>query len=103
MTIWITTVCEKAEKDIYSCMDYGSTRSWGFTVDREKAVRALHENRTDMWEHVYEYAVLEGYDEGTVSDIVDEPQWFKFDREKDGYFEIDTPYGAPTAYGIVLG
>ena len=43
-----------------------------------------------MEETVYEYAVLEGFYEG-ISHGSGYEQWFKFDCERDGYFEIDKP------------
>ena len=56
----------------------------------EWATTALHENRVDMHEGCYEYAVIEKIGYG-ISANVEERQWFKWDKEKSGYFEVEEP------------
>ena len=82
--------------------DTGTTRCWGFYCNKETALQALHENWTDMEETIYEYAVLEGYTEG-ISHMTGYQQFFKYDQEKDGYFEIDTPEGYKHFAGFGIG
>lgn len=86
---YFITVFERFEADGF-WPDTGCSRTWGFYSDKETAIQALHENWTDMEETVYEYAVLEGFYEG-ISHGSGYEQWFKFDCERDGYFEIDKP------------
>ena len=87
---WFITVMEKIEKDPKYLFNLGSTRCWGFYTNKQDALNALHTNATDMWETIYDYAVMEEYFEG-ISGYGFERQFFKYDREKDGYFEIETP------------
>lgn len=62
----------------------------GFYSNKQDALNTLHENRTDLWETIYNYAVLEEYYEG-ISNHTMNRQFFKYDREENGYFEIDEP------------
>lgn len=89
--IWVIWVCATCETDEHGLTQHGANRTWGFYKDRETAVKALHENWTDMWEYLYNYAVLECYDEGISHCVLESVQWFKFDREQHGYREIDMP------------
>jgi hypothetical protein len=99
--IWCIKVLEKVEPYIYKYIyeededsgfnDYGSTRVWGFYYDREKCVQALHENATDMHEGCYDYAVMESYHEGICGAVHGSVQWFQWDKEQQGYFEIPVP------------
>ena len=59
---------------------------------------------TDLWETCYDYAILEPYYEG-ICEIGNKSdrQFFKYDREKDGYFEIDEPEGFAHVVGFGIG
>ena len=61
-----------------------------FWAEYEMAVGALHENRTDMHETCYGYALIEEIGSGICA-IVEKRQWFKWNKEKRGYFEIEEP------------
>lgn len=88
--MYFITVFDKIEpSDIYFA-EFGDQRTWGYYPEYEWAVEALHENRTDMHEGCYEYAVIEKIDYGICA-IADERQWFKWDKDKYGYFEIEEP------------
>ena len=91
-TMWFITVFERVECDQKGFPDFGSSRCWGFYSDRGVAIRAVRENWTDMREGMYEYAVVEGFDEG-ISGGHDpaESQWFKWDDENACYKEIEQP------------
>lgn len=100
---WFITVFEKVETD-RGWPDIGARRVWGFYTDKEVALKALHENWTDMWETCYDYAVLEPYYEG-ISGIGDreDRQFFEYDADKDGYFEIDEPREVRHVAGFAFG
>ena len=83
--------------------DYGDTRVWGFYTDKDAAIEALHFNSTDMNETCYEYACLEAYDEGISNCRPHETQWFKFDHNINGYFEIETPILEKRICGRAMG
>ena len=66
--------------------------SWiaGFFTDLAEAIRVVKEIVTDIFEHCYNYAVVEGYEEG----LYPRPEltrWFKYDAESDTAFEIEPP------------
>ena len=88
--MWFITVMEKIEPSEQFLALFGDQRTWGYYKDYEVALLVLHENRTNMWETCYDYAVLEKFDEGICPDC-QERHWFKYDCERDGYFEIEEP------------
>lgn len=88
--MWFVTVVEKMEERSDKFIDTGFTRTWGFYSDKNNAVQSLRENRTDMRENFYNYAVIEEYEEGICNDT-GERQWFKWDEDRHGYFEIEEP------------
>lgn len=88
--MWFITVIQNLRPDKkYYCL-YDDTRTWGYCKDKNVAFEILHENRTDIWEGIYEYAVLEKMGEG-ICPAVQEEIWFKYDQKRKGYFEIETP------------
>lgn len=89
--MWFITVFQKVEPDGRGWAEFGAERCWGYYADRETAVQALHENWTDMNEYLYGYAVLEKFEEGISHYVWGSRQWFKFDYELGGYFEIEEP------------
>ena len=100
---WFITVMEKMEYDTkYSGLNTGCTRCWGFYTSKETALKALHHNWTDMWETVYDYAVLEECYEG-IGNFTMNRQFFKYNQEKDGYFEIEEPEYAKYLCNFAIG
>lgn len=88
---WFITVMEKIEPDERFLAKFGDKRCWGFYSNQNWALEALHTNATDMWETIYDYAVLEKYYEGISNEEMSSRQFFKYDRKRNGYFEIDEP------------
>ena len=79
-------VCTREEND---CKElYGG--AWGYYWNREDAVRAVHRNVTDMHETIYPYAIIERLEPGLFP-VPKEREWFGWDEEKDGFYEIETP------------
>ena len=100
--MWFVTVVEKMDERYSDFADTGETRCWAFYSDKEKAIQSLHENRTDMHEYFYDYAVIEEYEEGICNDT-GERQWFKWDEEHQGYFEIEEPEGVKYICCFAIG
>ena len=100
--MWFITVLEKQEKHPLGYIDHGCLRTWGYYRDHDRALHALHENWTDMWEGCYHYAVLEEIGEG-ICPMPKSVQWFKYDRERNGYFEIEMPEGENPHVSLVIG
>lgn len=88
--MYFITVFEKLEPSDRFYAEFGLQRTWGYYPEYEWAATALHENRTDMFEYCYEYAVIEKIDYGICA-LAEERQWFKWNEEKRGYFEIEEP------------
>lgn len=100
--MWFITVFRKHGKNDLGWHEYGAMRTWGYYADHDTALRALHENWTDMWEYLYEYAVLEEIGEG-ICPTPKSVQWFRFDMERNGYFEIDMPEDEDAYSAFALG
>jgi hypothetical protein len=88
--MYFITVFNRIEPNEMYCAEFGNQRTWGYYPEYEMAVNALHENRTDMYEGCYEYAVIEKINYGICA-ITEESQWFKWDEKRYGYFEIEEP------------
>lgn len=90
--MWFITVVEKLDPDGWGdgLCDTGFHRTWGFYSNAEDAIDALHNNEADMHECFYDYAIIEEYNEGICNDTSCY-QWFKWDNDRGGYFEIDEP------------
>ena len=101
--MWFITVFEKVELTKLGWPDFGCSRTWGFYSDREIAVQALHKNWTDMWETCYHYAVIEKYEEGISGYEFGSRKWFKFDEEREGYFEMEEPNCVKHVGSFALG
>ena len=86
--MWFVTVMEKMDDSCPDWPDNGECRTWGFYSDKNTAIKALHENWTDMRERIYDYAVIERYEEG-ISNYMFERMWFKWDGNY--YNQIEEP------------
>ena len=65
-------------------------RSVGFYSSVEKAKEAIEENRCDIFESFYEYAVVEAVEEGLHPKTTEEA-WYKWDHGKGRYVACETP------------
>ena len=92
--------CERHPK--LGCFDGGSSRCFGYKETLENAEQALNENWCDMHECLYDYAVVEKLGPYIHPDV-EEEYWFKYDKEKDGFFRIEKPEAAYGACNYALG
>ena len=94
-------VSTREEED---CKDlYGG--AWGYYWNREDAVDAVHRNVTDMHETIYPYAIIECLEPGLFP-VPKEREWFGWDEDKDGFYEIETPECNkyfPNNFSVALG
>lgn len=88
MTFLMT--CTKLEENKFGFPEFGSSRVVGYYKHWNDGVKAMHDNRCDIWETIYEYGVLEDLDEGLYPNV-NKCQFFKWNKEKEGFFEIETP------------
>lgn len=101
--MWFVTVVETMDYNNAAGLgDTGEQRTWGFFENKEDAIDVLHRNVTDMHEGYYDYAVIEEYEEG-IGCSTGNRQWFKYDNNRDGYFEIDEPYCVKNICDFAIG
>lgn len=104
--MWFITTFERikpnTEDEFFNFPDFGHQRTWGYYSECEKAVQALHKNFTDMWECLYDYALIEEIDEGICA-YAGNRQWFKWDNERKGYFEIEEPECVKNLCNFAIG
>lgn len=100
--MYFITCFEKTAYDHLGWPDMGSTRTFGFFSNKEEAFKALHLNYCDMWEYLYNYAVVEEIDYGIHPPVLSR-QFFKYDNKRNGFFEIDEPKEFKNCTNITLG
>lgn len=67
-----------------------STRCVGYYKDLEEAKKVVKNNKCDIFECLYEYAVIEKVEEGLYQ-LPKEEYWFKINDDFNGYKEIEKP------------
>ena len=70
--------------------DLGAERTMGYYSQYKTAEEDLNRNNCDMYEYLYNYAVIEHIPEGIYQTITSRT-FFKFDKEKRGYFPRKEP------------
>ena len=103
--MWFVTTLEKLELSDNGFPAYGSIRTPLFCAKEEDAVQSLEHNRCDMWEFLYEFAVIEYFDPDQMYGGCDNyrRRWFKFDETLGGYREIDEPEFMNHFINIAIG
>lgn len=83
---------------------FGDSRCIGFYFTYDDARDAVMNNYCDIWETIYDYAIIEkiapGFYNGASSD---DRSTFKYDKDKDSYVPIDEPKILKHIYGIGIG
>lgn len=87
--MFFITCFQKCEEDKYG-LDTGATRTFGYYEDYETCKQALNENWCDMWEYLYDWAVVEKIGPG-IHAHAEEMGWFKWNDDRQGFFEIEKP------------
>lgn len=86
--MYFITCFQKYEQTKYGVPDIGDSRTFGYYPHKEWAIEDLHKNNLDMREAVYDYAVVEKIPMGLYQ-LAEETIYFKWDEEKQGFYEID--------------
>ena len=108
VSVWTVYLCEKVEPYYYEngketgFNNHGSSASVGFYAKREDAVDAMHKNACDIRECFYEYGCIEEVKEGLYGSVPGSVQWFMWNEEKGGFYEIETPKGEENVCGYVI-
>lgn len=87
---YFISCCTKdgSTKDKLGFPDFGSYRTFGFYYDLDEARTALNENRCDLRECLYDYAVIEKL-YPKIHPLCFEPddiEWYKYDEDRTGFF-----------------
>lgn len=100
--MFFITCFSKIETDKLGWIDMGAVRTFGYERTFEEAEESLNLNRCDMWEYLYDYAVVEKINYGIHPDC--EERWFfKYNKEKDGFFRIEEPEEFKNYCNIAFG
>lgn len=86
--MYFITCFERYGKTKLGCPDIGSNRTFGYYPNKEMAIEDLHTNNTDLHEYLYNYAVVEKIPMGLYP-VAEERIFFKWNEEKQGFFEVD--------------
>ena len=71
-------------------LDIGASRTFGYYDNLNTCIQALNQNWCDMFEYLYEYAIVEKIGQG-IHPECEERWFFKWDDEKKGFFDISEP------------
>lgn len=86
--MYFITCFARYEQTKYGVPDIGDCRTFGYYPHKEWAIEDLHNNNTDLHERLYNYAVVEKIPMGLYP-LAEERIFFKWDEEKQGFFEVD--------------
>ena len=77
-------------------------RTFGYYSNLAMCIQALNENWADMNERYYTYAVIEEISEG-IHSHAKQIAWFRWDEEKEGFYETEKPEWSNGWCGFALG
>lgn len=80
----------------------GDSHTFGYFEIYENAKECLHRNIFDIHETCYNYAVVEEIGTG-IHPEVSWRQFFKYSKDKDGFFEIEEPKFLKRLCNFALG
>lgn len=69
---------------------FGDQRCFGYYCDLNSATRSAESNNGDIHEYLYDYLVIERYEEG-IYPLAEEIAWYKWDENTEAYIKIDKP------------
>ena len=90
LSMFFITCFSRRENGESESPDFSDMRTFGYFDSFEACNQALHENWCDMHECLYEFAVIEQIEQG-IHPHAKEMDWYRWDNEKCGFFEIDKP------------
>lgn len=100
--IYVINTMTKLEKDQNGFPDFGSERIVGFYKEFKDAEDAVVNNICDIYETIYNYALIEEVEEGLYNSSLN--RWFyKYNKEKDEYEKIEEPEFLKHYSGFTIG
>jgi hypothetical protein len=101
-SIFFITCFSNVGTDDKGWLDKGASRTFGCFPTFQLADDSLKRNILNMHEYLYTYAVVEEIGYGVHPNVC--KRWFyKYDREKDGFFPMEEPKEFAHYYNIALG
>lgn len=73
---YFITTFVKYDTDRNGLPDIGEARTVGYYDSKEEAISRVLENRCDLWETIYTYAVVERLSPGLYPFVSEEERWF---------------------------
>ena len=108
--IYVITIMTKVEEMVSSSgkkmgiPDFGDSRTTGYYYTYDDARDAVVSNLYDMWETIYDYALIEKVAPGVFNGAsTDDRSLFKYNKDKDKYEPIEEPKILNHIYGIGIG
>ena len=99
--MYFITCLENLEHDILGWM--APPRCFGFFLTYDSAYEAIETNKCDVWKMgIYNYAVIERIKPG-IPPHVKEIAWFKFDSNRERFYEIEKPEETEGVCNYALG
>jgi len=97
--MYFITVMTKPKK---GSMISDESRCWGFYPNLSQAKNAVENNITDLWETIYDYAVIEIIRPGIAypAEIV---QWYKYRIGSKKYEPVNEPKWAKNICNFAIG
>lgn len=101
--MYIIMVMEDLNQDEETGLpDFGCKSLPGWFTKFEDAYEAVSENRNDINETCYQYALIEECVEGMYHSAI-KRWWFEFNHETGQYYEIDEPEFCKHYCGFTIG
>lgn len=107
--MYFVTVLERLQ-DNRGMFDMGDTRTVFFSSHEENCLRVINENIADIREYLYDYALLEWFEEDCMYCLSDKNdlyferrKWFQWNEELKGYVQMDEPPFAKKIINIGIG
>ena len=91
--------CERNERGFFCG---GAQRTFGYMPTFEEAEKALNTNACDLFECLYEYAVVEKIGPYIHPDV-EEEVWFQWDNDKRGFYRIEKPKASYGTCNFAIG
>lgn len=101
-SMFFITCFEKVGLDKLGWLDTGAERVFGFVRSFREAKDDLNNNNCDMHEYLYNYAIVEEMKPCIHPEVIN-AWYFKWDEEKNGFFEIEKPKEFDHFCNISLG
>lgn len=77
----------------HKAMYWMADSNWtaGYFTNLDDAINAVKNNELDVFEHCYNYAVIEAFEEGFYPMPEMKQMWFRYDKQTDKAYEIEPP------------